>query len=369
MKIKKLIMNLVLNCLRPFLIFCKINPNKITFISLENDKLVGDFKRVASVLKQNPEYKLNFILVKFNKSLFGYLKYFFVYIRQFFAINTSKLVILDYNNFVVSNYKRKEVKVLQLWHASGAIKKFGNEVTRDYEIRNYDYIISNSDYFKKPYSKSFNVNEDKVISTGIPRTDRLFNKKVLKQYRKQMYHQFPILRNKKIILYAPTFRGRMGTKFHIPILDLDALAKNLGKDYVILYRLHPLLKKDLNFKNENIIDMQNVGLYKLFSITDFLISDYSAIMIDYCIFNKPLILYVPDLVEYKKEVGLNIDDKLIPGTKCYNTTQVYRAIKQNSYNSEANEKFKKLMFKYQDGKSLERVINLIDEIMNEETVK
>lgn len=363
MKIKKIIMDVILRICRLFLIFTKIDENKITFLSLENDKLANDFKLIADELSNYPEYKLNFILVKFEKNLKGYIKYFFVCIKQFFAINTSKLVILDYNNFVVSNYKRKGVKVLQLWHASGAIKKFGNDVNRDYKIKNYDYVIANSDYFVDPFSKAFNVNPENIIVTGIPKTDRLFKKKTIKKFKSKLYKEYPMIKGKKVVVYAPTFRGRMGTNFELPKLDLEYVANQLGDDYVIVYKLHPLLDDVVNVHNDKVICMNNKSIHRLYSIADYLISDYSAVIIDYSIFNKPLILYAPDLETYKENVGLYIDYNKLPGVVCQNAKDVVNAISINNFNLDEMKQFRDEMFKYQDGKSTERVVKLINDIM------
>ncbi len=91
-------------------------------------------------------------------------------------IESSRLVIIDYNNFVVSKFPhRKNVKVLQLWHATGALKKFGNDVERDYIVNHYDYTIVNSDFLKPIFARAFNVIEDQVFVTGIPNNDKIFD--------------------------------------------------------------------------------------------------------------------------------------------------------------------------------------------------
>ncbi|NBK96553.1 MAG: hypothetical protein EOM50_00790, partial [Erysipelotrichia bacterium] len=110
MKLKKLIVFCILSICRIFLVFTKVDDQKITFISLEADQLMGDFKIISDALEKQNKYHLNYILVKFEKSLKGNFAYFLSCIKQLFAINTSRLVILDYNNYVVSNFKRNEVK-------------------------------------------------------------------------------------------------------------------------------------------------------------------------------------------------------------------------------------------------------------------
>lgn len=364
MKLKILIINLILNICRIFLVFVKIDDKKITFVSLESDKLEGDFKLISKELEKYDEYKLNYVLVKFQKTLWGNLKYFFSCIQQLFVINSSKLVILDYNNYVVSHFKRKGVKVLQLWHASGAIKKFGNETTRDYAISNYDYVICNCDYFVKPFASAFNVEENQVFVTGIPKTDRLFKKSKIEKDREYMYSLFPQIKDKKVILYAPTFRGKIMHGLGNSVIDLNKIEKALGDEYVILYKMHPLLSDLILEKSENVICCNGMSIKKLFSVSDYLISDYSAIIIDYSTFNKPMLFYTPDLEEYRKEVGFFIDyEKVMPGPICKNEDELINHLKKDEFDLEKIVKFRNKFFKYQDGKSCKRVVELIDTIM------
>ena len=367
MKLKKMIIYLILSFCRLFLIFMKQNPNKITFISLENDTLSGDFALISNKLKQQNRYELHYVLVKFEKTLIGNIKYLLVCIKQFFAINTSQLVLLDYNNYVVSKFKKTNVKVLQLWHATGAIKKFGNVVNRDYTIKNYDYVISNSDYFIEPFMQAFNVKENQVKVTGIPKTDRLFKKRKIQADKKAMYQQYPQIRNRKVVLYAPTFRGRLMDGLHDGYINLDKIQQTLGDEYILVYKMHPLLENKIISTHKDVICCNGMSIKRLFSVADILISDYSAIILDFSIFMKPMIFYVPDLEEYRNDVGLFVDyEKEMPGPICKSEDEVIQAIKGKQFDYQQIEVFRNKFFKYQDGKSLDRVIYLIDDIMGGE---
>ncbi len=364
MKLKKLIIFIVLTICRPFSLMQKINPDKITFISLESDSLNGDFKMISRALEDHYDYRLNYILIKFEKTLGGNIKYFFTCIRQLFAINSSKLVILDYNNYVVSAFKRRGVKVLQLWHASGAIKAFGNEVNRDYEIKHYNYVICNSPYFKESYANAFGVDESKVKVTGIPKTDLLFSKRQANRDRRLVYERFPQLKGKKVILYAPTFRGRLMHGFKGDYINLDYIQKELGDEYIVAYKMHPLLRDKLISSSDQVVCCNGVSIRALFAVSDLLISDYSAIIIDYSISGKPMIFYVPDLDEYREEVGLFVDyEKEMPGPICKSEDEVIKAIKDDQFDAKALKNFRDKMFRYQDGNSLNRVMKLIIKIM------
>lgn len=365
MKLVRWVMNVVLTLCKPFLLFLKINPNKITFISLESKVLTGDFQLVAIDLEKYRDYEIEYILVKFERTIAGYISYFFSCIKQFFAINTSKLVILDYNNFVANGFKRKGVTILQLWHATGAIKKFGNDTFRDYPLEGYDALIVNSEAFIPFYSSAFNMQSSQIYVTGIPKTDRLFNQEKITGDKEMLYQMFPQIKGKKVILYAPTFRGKLFHGFNDLQVDLGKVVDKLNDDYIILYKMHPLVSH-MSFENhERLINCNHLSIRKLFSIADILISDYSAIIYDFSVFEKPMIFYTPDLEAYKERVGIYIDyENEIPGPICMNEQQLIDILLKNEYDLEKVRMFKHKYFTYFDGQSTKRVTELIDKLMN-----
>lgn len=342
----------------------KIQGNKITFISYRSDKLEKDFKLLAKNLEKEKKYKLKYILTKYENTLMGNIKYLFNCIIQVYHVNTSKVVILDYNNFVVSHFKKKYVQVIQVWHASGAIKKFGNDIKREYPIRNYNYVLSTSTYWKKIYSKAFNVAEENVLPLGIPRTDNLFSSKKLAKYKKDIFNKYPNIKGKKIVLYAPTFRGDpINDVFYQPI-NLDYIREQLGDEYVVIYKLHPWLQDRELSKDNNIINGKGDGIRKLFAITDFLICDYSAVIFDFSILCKPMVFFAPDLEEYKSERGMYEEyEEIMPGPICRTEDEVIESIKKNKFNLSDINKFKNKYFDYQDGMATERVSNFIKSLL------
>lgn len=369
MKLKKTVLNIFLALFSIFLPFFKIKKNRISFVSLENDTLEGDFKLISEKLEAEGKYDIYYELVKFEKTLLGNFSYFIECIRQLFVINTSELVLLDFNNYVVSNFKRKKVKVLQIWHSSGAIKKFGNLVERDYEIKNYDYAIVNTPEFIDVFAKGFSVRPENVIVTGIPKTDALFEREELEKKAEAFFNEHPGIKEKKKILYAPTFRGRLMTAFRDYYLDLEKMHEELGDEYVIMYRLHPLVQKEIAQEGEGIVCCNTDDLYTLMQASDILVSDYSALIIDYSVFHKPMYFFVPDLEEYSRMPGVSFDyEKTMPGHVVKTQEELVQAIKEEKTTEEDIIAFQKKFFPYTDGKSTERVVQLIDSIMNKENI-
>ena len=373
MKIKNLILTLILAFFYPFSLLQKVNKNKIVFISLESKTLTRDFKIINDALMETKQYVLAYHLFEYEPGLKSQLSYVIACIKQLFVINASHLVLLDFNNFVVSKFKRRRgVKALQLWHATGAIKQFGNNVKRDYKIKNYDYTIVNSDFFVETFSQAFNIKKENVKVTGIPETDQLFNHDHVSHNENYLYQKYPQLECKTIVTYAPTFRGRFAVGFNEIEIDLDLIQKSLGSNYAIIYKPHPLIRHSKYENNKNIIYMPNESINKVFAITDILVSDYSAIIYDYMVTEKPMIAYVPDLAEYSVKPGVLFDyESEFPGAISKDNQSLIDEIKllntdlsKQSKQSKQSRLYDKI-FKYKDGKSTQRVLSLIEAIMSE----
>ncbi|MCD8027728.1 MAG: CDP-glycerol glycerophosphotransferase family protein [Erysipelotrichaceae bacterium] len=361
MTLQKIVLNIVLSIEMFFIKFMPIKQNRITFISLEDDKLSSDMKLIYDQIKDKYEIKLCLILYK--KSLWSQFLYFFNCMKQLYLVNTSKMVILHDNNYVVSNYKKKDVFVLQLWHACGAIKKFGNVIERTYPIANYDAVLSTSSYWKGIYSQAFSVSEDQVLPIGLPRTDELFDQEWIQNQRNYLFDKYPDLKDKKIILYAPTFRGNIYKGFHQINFDTKKILDHLTDEYVIIYKFHPLVGNYQLSVHNRVYNMNCEDTHALFTISDILISDYSSIIFDYMILNKPLIFYIPDYQEYKKELGVFVDIEKLNLPICQSETEISQVI--INYPGISQIKIlRNTFFEYQDGQSLKRVVDCIDNAMS-----
>lgn len=363
MGIKKLILNIVLSICNVFIRLRPIQKNKIAFISLESKKLESDLKLIYDGLDTN-KYHLVTVLTNFKKnSLWMNFLYFLNTIKQIFVINTSTLVIINDNNYVVSKFKRKGVKILQVWHAAGAIKKFGNAIPREYPISNYDFVICNGKYWIKPYSQAFGVKEEQVKAIGMPRLDHLCNKNFIEKSRTKLYRQFPELKGKKVILYAPTFRGDIYQGMRKVNINVNFIITQLGEEYAFLFKLHPLLKTEIISKDRRVYNMNQQDLHELFSITDILISDFSSIIFDFSLLNKPIYYFVPDLDQYLDKRGCFVDYRqLMKGCIAENEQQLVELIRKRV---PGNEKYLCEKFlDWKDGKNLYRTLQLIDHILS-----
>ncbi|MDR3215737.1 MAG: CDP-glycerol glycerophosphotransferase family protein, partial [Bacilli bacterium] len=166
--------------------------------------------------------------------------------------------------------------------------------------------------------------------------------------------------NKKLILYAPTFRGEgiEDIKYQSNINELKTL---LDDDMVLLIKKHPLIKTNLEIDDVSLDD-----LYQLLIVADIVISDYSALVFDSMILNKKIILYLYDLISYQKERGLCLDINDLNVEKASTIKEVYDIIAHGNEDSIEYEDNKNKYLKMIDGKANERLLAMIDLIIGED---
>lgn len=360
MKGLKKILFCILSILNRIVLLLPINPNRITFVSLESNQLESDLKQIYNQLDKS--YDIKMVLISYKKnSLWNNFLYMLNTFLQIYYINTSKIVLISDNNYVISNFKRRGVTVIQVWHATGAVKKFGNCLEREYVIKNYDYVLACSPYWSIPYSEAFGVDSQDVKIIGLPRIDYLFQDDFKKESISSLEEKYPQIIGKKIILYTPTFRGNIYKGFEKCDFDFESVMKKLGDDYILVYKHHPLIKNNQCYSNNQIIDGSQEDLYQLFMITDIFISDYSSVIFDYSLLQKKMIFYVPDLEEYQQSVGHFVDYQEMPGAICKEEKELIEAIKSTTTHD--TDSFSSKYFTYHDNQNTTRINEWINDLM------
>lgn len=343
----------------------RIKKNRITFISYFMDQPEDNFKIIASALEKEGHYELIFLLKKYHKNLSGKYLYFINMLKQAYYFNTSKIIILDGNSIVMKTIiKKKKTIVLQIWHACGALKKFGADVEdRLYKIRSCDYVITNCNKVVPIYSHALNVPMDHVLGLGSPRTDKLFSESETKAARDRIFIEHRLPSEKKMLLYAPTFRGTGIDEVYSLEIDLNLLANQLKDDYILALRLHPMIS-DYQ-KPAGVIDLSNIELTDALSAADMLITDYSSIIFDYSILERPMVFYCPDLDYYKSKRGFYVDfDEFIPGPVTKNLEDLIVSVNELKFSIDKAKKIKQEYFDNNQGIATNQIISFIKELYN-----
>lgn len=282
-------------------------------------------------------------------------------------IALSKYVIVDdYVPLLYSIKFRKGAKFIQVWHAGGAFKRVGfsrlskeggpkkNSITH----KNYTDVIVSSKRMIDIYSDSFGISKDSIKPIGLPRTDILFNKQFMNQKSKY---------EKKVILYAPTFRGDGQKSAHFNFtFDFKSLYDNFAKDYIFLISMHPFVKQKVNIPKEyndffkDISSEEDINL--MLPFVDILITDYSSIIFEYLYFKKPLILFVPDINDYiyKRDFYFEFDTYNY-GVIAQDNDELIKAIKDPILDLNKLEEIKKFHMGACDGNATARFLEKIIE--------
>lgn len=217
------------------------------------------------------------------------------------------------------HYKKKCCRYLNTWHGT-PFKHVGNDagVRKDYDFGTMDLFCYASDYEKVIFKRAFGVREESLIPTGLPRNDTLYH--VTKDEMLSIKTKLGLPMDKRVILYAPTWRESHdsgGSYIIKPPIHVEKWRDVLGKDYVVLFRMHAYSNKvlgiDFNTVVRDFSDYSEVN--DLFKVSDILISDYSASMADFSILERPILCFAYDYDEYSKERGLymNLEKEMPSG--------------------------------------------------------
>lgn len=357
----------------------KIDEKLIIFSAFAGSSYTCSPKAIYEYIVKDPKYKSYKFVWAFKKPE-EKAKYF----------NDERTTIVKYNskeffeklsqakywvfNFKTPEYfiKKQEQIFIQCWHGT-PLKRLGcdieiekgnkatelKDIHKSYidDAKKYDYFISPSKFATEKFCSSFGLNklnkENIIIEKGYPRNEYLF--KFKQEEVNEIKKKINIPKNKKVILYAPTFRDNQyqagkGHTYKLGI-NLLRLKEELDEDYIILMRLHYLVSNNIDvsqFKNfvYDVSDYEDIN--ELYVISDLLITDYSSVFFDYANLKRPILFYMYDLEEYKNNIrDFYIDLDELPGLIVKNEKDLIVNIKNiESINKEYASKYKDFRNKY-----------------------
>lgn len=337
-KLFKLLMNYM------YKLFKKLKTkNKITFISRQSNRTNIDFRLLSEeIKKENPDIKVVILCKKLNKGIISKILYFFHMFIQMYHIATSKVIILDGYCILISILEhKKELKVIQLWHALGSLKKFGYSTLgktdgRGYKIaelmnmhKNYDYILTSSKLSKLFFREAFSAKEENMLVMSLPRVNYLQSEKYKDEIKNKFYKKYNRCdKEKENILYCPTHRKKEK-------LNIDDMLSyiNLSR-YNFIIKLHN--GKEFVYTDEKIYCKKTkfTGM-DLLHVADYIITDYSAIVYEAAVVEKPIYFYAYDYEKYMDDRGWYIDyNKEMPGPIFSEFKQIMILIQEKKYNKQ-----------------------------------
>jgi teichoic acid ribitol-phosphate primase len=265
---------------------------------------------------------------------------------------------------------------VQAWHASGAFKKFGYSVldktfgTSEERVTqfpihtNYDVCLVSSMLVAPFYAEAFRQPLNRFDSSiGIPRTDGLFGERRAAAER-QVRATYDV-GGRRVILYAPTFRGDTVIAARQPEgLDLSLLRHELGEDHVVLLRQHPFVRRaqplDRALAGFVIDASDHPDIHALMTASDVLVTDYSSAIYEFSLLGRPMAFFAPDRATYEQERGFYFDYETgVPGPVFETTAALAAWLRAGEFDLDRVARFRDESFDIADGHATERFVDRI----------
>lgn len=315
--------------------------NKAVILSRQSDEKTMDIKLLEEeIAKQDHNMEVVCLCMSIKESLTGKIRYLFHMMRQMYHIATARIVVVDGYCMSVSLLNhRKDTVVVQMWHALGSLKKFGysifgKEEGRDEKTarlmnmhRHYDIVFTSSNECIKNFAEAFDCSEDIIYVESLPRVDAIKDEKYCQEMKDKILKTYPQMKDKKNIVYAPTFRKNSISEINA----IESLVNSVDlSKYNLIIKTHPLTCIDID--NNGLINDKKYSSVDMFTAADFIILDYSAIVYEAALMEKPVFFYAYDFDKYKTGRDFYIDyKKEMPGFISKDPVKIMEAIEEERY--------------------------------------
>ncbi|WP_195972252.1 bifunctional glycosyltransferase/CDP-glycerol:glycerophosphate glycerophosphotransferase [Clostridium thermobutyricum] len=349
-----------------------MNENLVILASNKGEELQGNLKFIYDELKKDSKYKIKLYMKNDSRN-------FKELVDMYLDFSRAKYIVLDdYYRQIYGLKFRKKAEVIQVWHACGAFKKFGfssigkgDGNPKEFEERAhsaYTKVITSSKNIIPKYAEAFNISEKNILPLGVPRTDILLDEAYRLYKKNDLEENYPEIKGKKIILYAPTFRGNTKQRQNFKLeLNPVQLLKGISEDYVLILKLHPSVKNGINdvvipkeLENRVINMNSSTEINDLIIASEIVITDYSSVVFEASLLEKKIIMYAYDKNEYLAERDFYYDyDSFVPGIIAEKNEDIIRIINENEFDLKKVREFRDKFFDDCDGQASKRFVETI----------
>lgn len=357
-----------------------VQEDKIIFVETRYETMSNNFRTLYDTLKEG--YAFNIHVHYLKDTLVPKKEFEANCARMLEDAATAKYVFLNEASRPISCVNlRPETIVTQLWHGCGAFKKFGmstaelifgtskEQMIRHPYNKNYTYVTVSSPEVVWAYAEAMDMKDrqEAILPIGTSRTDVFFREENMEAARRKLESLMPAAKGKKVILYAPTFRGRVAKATTPDHLSVEKFAEAFSDEYVLLFKHHPIVKSRpeipeeyqgtfaMDVSDEMIID-------DLLFVSDICISDYSSLIFEYSLFERPMIFFAYDLDEYFEWRGFYYNyDELTPGPVFKENEEMIDYIRniEERFDKQKVADFREKFMSACDGHATERIMNLV----------
>lgn len=352
-----------------------VQPNKVLFVENKALELSDNYEQIVKELLRAGCWDIRPILLKEGHvSWPEYLENALGFLEE--AATAGYVFLNDASKLYSCVDARPETKGVQVWHACGAFKKWGmstaelifggtaKEKRKFPFYENLDLVSVSSPDVAWAYAEAMDLQgrEGIIKPLGVSRTDVLFREDYLARARAETERAVPAARGKKVILYAPTFRGRAGSAEGPDAFDLPAMKEALCGEYVMLVKHHPFVKRRPAIPEACsgfAFDVtEELSIESLMCRADICISDYSSLVFEYSLFGRPMVFFAYDKDDYDDWRGFYYDyDELTPGPVLTTTEEVvdYILHVDERFDPEEVARFRNKFMSACDGHATERL--------------
>jgi len=327
--------------------------NTVLFISEQNSTCDGNQMAVYNRMKERNMEQQYTLLLSARMAASQRQSYgsWLTVIRK---IAKSQLIFIDDHAPVFDWLKlNSRTHMVQLWHAGAGFKSAGYSRWGHFGCpppfgchRQYQYGIAGSRHIAPFFSEVWGILDEQVLPAGMPRMDEYLDENNRRAVTEKLYESYPMCKGKKVMLFAPTYRGKNRKTAHYPysLLDFKRLYELCGDEWVVLFKMHPWVHDGVPIPEEYRDKFQDVGTYPninhLFYITDLLITDYSSNIFEYSLMRKPMMFFAFDKVQYSFSRGFHRDyEESAPGKICYTFEELMDAFAAQDFEYEKVEKY------------------------------
>ena len=341
-----------------------VKQNRVLFLSRQSDELSLDFSMLKEeLLEQKPDIEIKAICNRLDDSKSGLAGFALDTLKSMLYLATSRVCVLDaYWPAVSILHHKRQLTVIQMWHALGKIKKSGyqtldKESGRDANTarllcmhRNYDYIIAGGEAWNPYYCQSFDTTEEKLVNIGLPRLDYLLQSE--EQNRRAAIAAYPQLADKQVILYAPTFRRNIELKWEDLLEEIDF------DQYILIVKGHP--NQEIRADRTGVLLCPEFKAVELLAVCDYLITDYSAIAIEGAALNRKTYYYLYDYEEYTAKNGINVSPFVsMPGCAFKDARTLMEHLRSGNYPLQTLQAYREKYLPHDLGMSTVKLAGLV----------
>jgi CDP-ribitol ribitolphosphotransferase / teichoic acid ribitol-phosphate polymerase len=293
-------------------------------------------------------------------------------LRVIYLLATSDIVLIDdYFGMLEPLKISSKTKIIQAWHAGSGFKNIGYSRFGNYGSpklsnahRKYTYALTGSKHLIPVYAEAFGIEESAVIPTGLPRIDTFLDPVRTEALIQKFRDDYPHLAGKKIILFAPTFRGRgnQNAYYDYDRINFGQFYDLCGEDTVVLFRMHHFILKPVPIPTEyrdRLFDFSHFpDTNDLLHVTDILVTDYSSIIYEFALLDRPMLFLAYDKEIYSATRGFHRDyDQTAPGKVCNTFDELIKALRAEDYDLWKIDEFRRENFDAIDTHAADRVID------------